>query len=165
MSKTATKLIEGAAEITKAINTWGSQGQKWVQQGHTLAMSALTHAAKHGDVTLLNRLYLAMPKGTKSSAMAEWIVAFSNLVPNTDKEAAKTSPFVVDKEKSINIPEAAQKPWHEFRPEPTPLEVFDLQKAVLAVINKARKAQTIEGAITIADLENLLKLPAEVTGE
>lgn len=154
--KSAIKLIEGAAELTKAINAWGTKGQKWAQEGHQLALSALQHAAKHGDHTLLNRLYLAMPKGTKSSAMAEWIVAFSHLVPNTDKEAAKTSPFVVDKAKAVNLPGAHEKPWFDFRPEPTPLEVFDLQKAVMAVITKAKKAQTIEGSLSIAAVEALL---------
>lgn len=153
------KLIENKQELDKAITAWGKAGQKWAQQGHVLAMSALAHHAKHGDITLVNRVYTAMPKGTKSSAMAEWILAFGALKPNEDKEAAKTSPFVHDKTKACDLAGAAQTPWTEFKPEPTVLELFDVQKAVHAILNKAAKAASV------SDSDMLGKLRALVGGE
>lgn len=159
------KLIENKAELDKAITAWGKAGQKWAQQGHILALSALTHHAKHGDTSLINRVYLAMPKGAKSSAMAEWILAYGALSANTDKEAARTSPFVHDKTKTADLAGAAQTPWTEFKPEPTVLELFDVQKAVHAILTKAAKAQAVSDSDMLGKLRELIGEPATAMPE
>lgn len=153
------KIITDQAELTKAIDAWGKQGQKWAKLGHALAMSALHRLADHGDIGPANRLYLAMPKGTKSSAMAEWLLTFGKLAPN-DGEDKKSKPFVYAKDKFMSLADAEKKPWFEFKPEPTVLECFDVQAAIRAFIKateaKAAKAQTSIGLDLLEQVKGLL---------
>lgn len=158
------KTIDNAAELTKAIDAWGKKGTKWVQEGHMLAMSALQHHCKHGDITLVNRLFLSMPKGSKSAAMAEWFLTFGAMVANEDKEGKKTSPFKHDKEKTPNLAEAAKNPWYDFQPEKKPDELFDVRKAILAIIKKAEKADNVEGTELLTTLRGLCSADPEVEG-
>jgi hypothetical protein len=163
-------IIKDVTELNKAIDAWGKRGQKWAKDGHELAMSALSRLAEHGDIGPVNRLYLAMPKGTKSSAMGEWILAFGRVNAN-DGENAKTSPFVYAKEKQTDMVAAAKKPWFEFKPEPELIECFDVQAAVLAAIksiqSKAAKATTSTNMEVLAKLEALVGeiVPAEAEDE
>lgn len=154
-----TTLITDKKALNEAIEAWGVQGKAWTKHGHLLAMSALSLLAAHGDIGPVNRLYLAMPKGTKTTAMAEWLLTFGKLVPTEDKEKAKTQPFTYSKEKMNNLEGAAKKPWYEFKPEPTVIEAFDVQAAVKAAIKaieqKATKAQTITGGAALESLKAL----------
>ena len=159
-------LIDNVAELNKAIDTWGRQGQKWAKDGHMLAMSALTILGTSGDVGPVNRLYLAMPKGTKSSAMAEWMLTFGKLVP-TEGDNSKTKPFSYAKDKAMDLAGAEKKPWYEFKPEPTVLECFDvtvaLRQFLKTATDKAAKAQT---SIDVGLLEQIKTLlPDEATEE
>lgn len=156
------KLIENVAELNKAVDAWGKRGQKWMQEGHVLAMSALAHHCKHGDTGPVNRLFLAMPKGSKSAAMAEWFLSFGALSANADPEGKKTSPFKHDKEKTPNLVEAAKNPWYEFQPEKAPDELFDVRKALMAIIKKADKASQIEGQELLSTLRGLVGDDPEV---
>lgn len=153
------KIITDQAELTKAIDAWGKQGQKWTKLGHDLAMSALHRLADHGDIGPANRLYSAMPKGTKSSAMAEWLLTFGKLAPN-DGDDKKAKPFVYAKDKTMNLADAEKKPWYEFKPEPTVLECFDVQAAIRAFIKateaKAAKAQASTGLELLEQVKGLL---------
>lgn len=152
-------LIDNVADLNKAIDTWGKQGQKWAKQGHILAMSALTVLGAHGDVGPCNRLYLAMPKGTKSSAMAEWLLTFGKLVP-TEGDKSKTMPFSYAKDKAMDLKGAESKPWYEFKPEPTVLEVFDvtiaLRQFLKTATDKAAKAQTSVGVGLLEQIKAML---------
>lgn len=157
---TKIKLIESSDELLKAIASWGTRGAKWAAEGHMLALSALTLLAAHGDVGPVNRLYLAMPKGTKSSAMAEWLLTFGRVVPTEDSDVAKTKPFTYSKDKVTDLEAAAKKPWFEFKPEPAVLECFDVQAAVVAFIKateaKIAKAQTSTHTELLTGLQALV---------
>lgn len=156
---TKQELIADVGDLNKAIDAWGKAGQKWTKQGHHLAMSALTLLATSGDVGPVNRLYLAMPKGTKSSAMAEWLLTFGKLVP-TEGDNAKTKPFSYAKDKANDLEAAAKKPWYDFKPEPSVLEVFDVTAAVHAFLKataaKAAKAQSSTGLDILDQIKGLL---------
>lgn len=151
--------LANKTDLNKAIDTWGKQGQKWAKMGHTLGMACLHILAAHGDIGPANRLYMAMPKGTKSSAMAEWLLTFGKLAPN-DGDDKKAKPFVYAKDKTMNLTDAEKKPWYEFKPEPTVLECFDVQAAIRAFIKateaKAAKAQTSTGLALLEQVKGLL---------
>lgn len=164
-----TTLITDKKALNEAIEAWGVTGKEWTKKGHILAMSALSMLAAHGDIGPVNRLYLAMPKGTKTTAMAEWLLTFGKLVPTEDKEKAKSQPFTYSKEKANNLEGAAKKPWFEFKPEPTVLETFDVQAAVKAAIKaieqKAAKAQSVSGSTALESLKALAEGFEENTEE
>lgn len=141
------ELIKNTGELMKSIDAWGKRGKKWLVEGQHLAMSALSILAETGDIMPANRLYLAMPKGSKTGAMAEWLLAFGSLQPNTDSQNAKTKPFLHAKDKACDLVGGAKKPWYEFQPEPTIVDVFDAQaetlKALKGILAKASKAQSV----------------------
>lgn len=132
------------SELNARIDRWGKRGQKWAQEGQELALSCLQHLADHGDIGFCNRLYLSMPKGTKSSAMASWLLTYGQLEANTDKATKASAPFKFSREKATDVEGAAADPWFEHKPEPSADQVFDLQKALAAVLRKASKASHVE---------------------
>lgn len=170
---TIQKLIEDVAELNKAIDAWGSRGAKWVAEGQHLALSALSRLAAHGDIGPINRLYKAMPKGTKTAAMGEWILAFGSVIANTDTVTRKDKPFVFDKSKKTDMEAAAAKHWSLFAPEPEPIALFDVQAQAIKVLErllvqagKAAKVEHRNAFDTIrATIETLKALPADVIEE
>jgi hypothetical protein len=141
------KLISDVKELDKAITAWGQRGTKWATEGHMLAMSALTLTSKHNDVGPINRLYKAMPKGTKSSAMVSWLLAYGAVIANDDAATKADMPFKYTKDKAFKLDDAAKDPWFNHKPEPKADEVFDLAKAVEAVIKRAQGKQLVHGEL------------------
>lgn len=154
--------ITNATELGQAITAWGKRGAKWVNEGQMLAVSALTRLADHGDIGYCNRLYLAMPKGSKSSAMASWMLTHGALIANTDKGSKGDKPFVFSKDKSTDVQAGIADPWFDHKPEPDADAVFDLQKALAGVLKKAGKAKHVShGELA----EKVAALLAQVAGE
>ena len=60
--------IEGAAALTKYIDSIASKGKKLDGEIQVSALSAAHHFAQHGDVTYINRLFLALGKGARHAA-------------------------------------------------------------------------------------------------
>lgn len=156
-----TNIITNATELGNAITAWGKRGARWAADGQMLAVSALTRLADHGDIGYCNRLYLAMPKGSKSSAMASWMLTHGALIANTDKGSKADKPFVYSKDKTTDVPGSIADPWFDHKPEPDADAVFDLQKALMAVLTKAGKAKHVaHGELA----EKVSALLAEVAG-
>lgn len=148
------KLITESTELLKAITAWGAKGKKWAEEGHLLAMSALTMMSKHNDIGPVNRLYLSMPKGTKSSAMVAWLLAYGAVIANEGEDKAD-KPLKFTNDKKYNLADAAKNPWFNFKPEPKADEVFDLAKAVEAIIKKAQGKQLVHAEL-LTGLQGLL---------
>lgn len=150
------KLITDVKELDKAIVAWGTKGKKWAEEGHMLAMSALTAMSKHNDIGPVNRLYLAMPKGTKSSAMVAWLLAYGAIVANEGEDKAD-KPLKYTKDKEYKLTEAGKDPWFNFKPEPKADEVFDLAKAVEGIIKKAQGKELVHGEL-LTGLQGLVAM-------
>lgn len=142
-------------ELPKKITAWGNAGAKWAKDGQTLALSCLKQLADHGDVGFVTRLYLAMPKGTKSSAMASWLLTHGALVANTEKDK-KDKPFKFSREKTTDMEAAAADPWYDHKPEPDADKVLDLQAAIQALIKKAKKASQVEHSELLEQLQAMV---------
>jgi len=131
-----------AEAINKEIAAIRTAGAKFDKRVQDCALSCLEHFEAHGDYTLLVSLYQALPKGSRRGSFATWILKYSRLAANTDKDTKAEKPFVLDKAKKNDLEGAAAEFWYEAgKPEQSPDEVFDLQKAVLALLAKAKAAK------------------------
>lgn len=138
------KILQTAAEVTKAIASIANRGAKLDGDIHTAGVSVLYHAAEHGDTTLADKLVHAMPKGGRKLALVEWMLAFgmlSKLDPKADKDAiAAGRLFKLDRSKVFKRDEAITTSWVEFKKEADPLTAFDAQAAVKSVLARLTKA-------------------------
>ena len=157
------KYIE-TSKLGSAIDAWAKRGSQWIKEGQTLGLSALHALDMHGDVGYVTRLYKAMPKGSKSAAMAEWILAFGAVTANTGKDKAE-KPFLFAKDKTCDLVAAEEKPWYDFQPEKAPDEIFDVQKAVLGLFKKASKAKQVAHRELLETMKTALEAAGVDLGE
>ena len=160
----APKLIVGTADLNKAIDSIKRRGEKLDADIQLTGLSILSHIDQHGDVTLLCRLFGAMPKGARRNALAEWAFAFGKVRPNLDSTSSKEVPFLFDKTASTSLEGAIAKPWYEFKPEKAIDEEFDFAGQLERLLAKATKAQAsgkqVKGAEKLGSIAALLASPA-----
>lgn len=164
------KLITNKAELTKAIASIASRGKKLDGDIQIAAMSVCCHAHQHGDVTLLNQLYNAMPRGARASALTLFLVRFGPVVASTDPTTKREQPFVFDKNKKMTgetltalIDESGEPEnhWYMLAPAPAPDEVFDFVKAMHSLMNRVARAEKDGKAVRGAELMSSVKAQVE----
>lgn len=140
-----------AAGIDKAITSIAKAGAKLDALIQQTAVSALAHLDQHGDITLVNRLQVSMPKGSRSNALTAFLLACGKIkvraVPagasKAAKEALKASPFEFDREGKTDIEKALANPWFEFK-KPKDISVefgaAQLKADILKLVLKVDKA-------------------------
>lgn len=149
------------AELPKAIESIANRGNKLDADIHIAACSSLSIFAEHGDTGFVNRLYNALPKGTRKQAMTSWLISYGQLSANTESTKGE-QPFVKDANKAATrLDEAIADPWFDHKPDPKPDEVFDLMAAVSAIIKKAKGKQLAHAELlaplqAIVAMENVL---------
>ena len=156
------KKFADVAALNKEIAAIKVAGAKLDARIQTAGGAVLEHFAEHKDNGLVNRLYHAMPAGSRKSALTSWLLAHCAVSANTDKATKQEQPFVYDRTKETN-PEAGEAdPWYSHKLDKAPAEVFDLQKAVRALLAKAEKAEQLKGgdAETLAKLASAVGIPA-----
>ena len=125
------------------------------------AVAAFVHMIEHRDHTLLVELYQALSKGMRRASMAAWIMQFTQLTANTDPATKADKPFVLDKEKSFDLETAKETMWHECgKPEASPDELLDVNKAVIALLKKVKAAKDAGRPIKGLDDETFAALQA-----
>lgn len=142
------------AALNKEIASIKKSGAKLDDRIQHAGVAVLEHFAKNRDTGLVNRLYDALPRGARKTAFVSWLLAHCAVVPNADPKTRGEQPFVYSRDKTTDAEAAAADPWYNHKPEPAPVDVFDLQKAVKALLAKAAKAKAIKGGT----LENLKAL-------
>ena len=142
-----TKLEELITRITKA-------GKRLDGDIQAAGLGCLHHLDAHGDITLVNRLYLGLPQGVRKSAMTAWLLAFGKLAANT-ADSKKRVPFVYDKAKTTDLASASNNPWYKFSPDKEPDAVFDVRKALASLIARAGKALDVNDAKLLGKLRAL----------
>lgn len=143
------------AQLDKAISSIAKRGKQLDKDIQTAALSALKLLKDHGGVEWINKLYLAMPAGSRKSSLSQWFMCFGACVANTDAGTKAERPFVYAKDKSTDLDAAALVEWHEMKKEPEPDEVFDIHKAVALLIAKAKKAGKVSDPKMLKHLEAL----------
>lgn len=132
--------------INKEIGAIKAAGLKLDERIQACAMDVLEHLELHGDVTLLNRLYCALPRGARHTAFAAWTMSFAKVTANTDKATTKEMPFRYNKAGKNDLEGAAANPWYNFKPSPTVADMFDFKAQLASLLKKAGNAGVIVGA-------------------
>ena len=138
------KPYESVEALKKEIDKIKKDGSSLDSRIHRAGVGVLSHFAEHKDTGLINRLYDALPKGARRSAWVSWVLTYAAVVANTDKATKEEKPFLYAKDKTTNVEGGAADPWYNHKPEKAPDEVFDLQKAVKAILAKASKAKELK---------------------
>lgn len=151
--------LQGAEAINKEIASIKAASAKFDKRVQDCAVACLDHMEQHGDYTLLVNLYLALPKGSRRGSMATWIMRYSKLTANADKATKAEKPFLLDKAKANDLVGAASEMWYDAgKPEQAPSEILDVQKSVLALLAKVKKAKEAGTKIKGLDDETLAAL-------
>lgn len=153
------KLITVQSELVKFIESIATRGKKLDSDIQLAGLSCLQHLKDHGDIGQVNRLYAALGKGARKSALTSWLLSYGQIVPNMDKATIKDAPFKFDKgsEKATNVEGAQADPWYDHKPDQEPDEVFDLMKAVEQIIKKAAGKQLVNGEM-LTGLQGLVAM-------
>lgn len=158
---TKTTIITDQAELVKlivAISTTGKKVDGMIQQA---GVSALAHLSKHGDVGMVNRLYLALHKGARKAALTSWLLAHGSLVANTEP-SKNEKPFNFTKDKTTNVEAAQADLWFNHKPDQSPDEVYDLAKAINAIIKKASTAKQLVHGELVTALQAMVTIPEAI---
>lgn len=131
------ELIKDKTKFDAACASIAKRGAKLDADIQLLAVSAIAHRAEHKNPHFINKLYTSLSAGVRKSAMTEWMLKYGGVVANGEGNK-KELPFVVDKEKQVNIAGGKEEPWFLCKPDAAPDEVFDIVAALAAVIKKAQ---------------------------
>ena len=151
------KIITDVSKLNAAIKSIATRSAKLDQDIQIAGLSCLYQIEQHGNVMPLCALRKALGKGHRANALDLWAFEFGKVVANTDAESKKDRPYSFDKEGTVNLEGAAAAPWYEFKPEQDPDQLFNVHKAVRAIIAKASKKNVEDSAF----LQSLAKFVAE----
>ena len=160
-------VLKGIAAINKEIDTVCNLAKDVQRMIGDAGLQALMHLKAHGDIGPCNRLQVGLPKGVRRVALASWLLAHGSLKVNTDQGTRKTAPLSYDKSKATNPEAAMADPWFDHLPEKAIDEVFDLQKAIHVLLQKAKgKPVTVNGKLLDASVAtDMLKGIGALVGE
>lgn len=127
-------VLATSAAATKLIDSIAATGKQLETDVHVAAVSALYHADKHGDVTIMQRLLAALPGFSRRNALIAWAVAHGKFVPSEDGLSVDYA-----KHAESDIEAAAAKPFWDFKPE-RPFTPFDLGAELAKLVKRAEKA-------------------------
>jgi hypothetical protein len=136
--------------INKNIAAIASTGKKLDALVQSTAMEVLEHFQTHRDTGLVNRLFLALPKGTRGIALGQWLLRFVAVKVNTNAETKKEQPFVFDSAKVAammaedTLTRAAAVMWYDLKPEKALDEVFDVQTAFRAMLRHIERSAEVK---------------------
>lgn len=150
------KLLKSKEAIVKAIKSIQTRGKRLDQDIWACAVSAMAHHAEHGDVTLINDLIAAMPKGARVNALRDFILAHGKVTFDEENQV-----FMHDKKGSFDLEGACEKSWTEFKPERPykPVDALALVKSLAKKISAERK----EGdKVTDVQHAAIMKLAADL---
>lgn len=137
-------MAKDISALRKAIKEIGATGAKLDALIQETAVGIIEHHAEHKATVLVNELFLALPKGSRKTAMASWLLAYASVVVNTDANTKTDRPFVHDSTKADKPEAAAEDMWYNHKPEKAIDETFDLQKAIASVLARAGKAGVLK---------------------
>lgn len=135
--------MKTTAEIDKAIKSITTSGAKLDALIQTTAVQVCEHYSQFADNGLVNRLFLAMPKGSRRNALADWILKFVGVEVNVG-DNKKEQPFRHCKGKASDPVAGALTMWYDLKKEKAVDEVFDVATAFKAILRRIEKSTTVE---------------------
>lgn len=134
------KLLDQAA-TGKLIDSIQRAGKKLDNDIQTALQCSAIHAHEHGDISLIERLLAALPKGVRSNAAKEWLAQYAP-VAFVEKGLQFSRPYdSKDNEARAVAVQACidAAVWTELKPEP-PFKPFVMEQALDALLKKAEAA-------------------------
>lgn len=152
-----TTIITDIKKLGAAIDSIKKRSSILDKDIQTAAVSAVDHFGRCGDVGYINRLYLALGKGARHAAYIEWITQFGGVMAN-EGEGKATTPFIKDKNKTVDLEGGDALPWYECKPSPKPDEVMDYYSLFMKIVTKKAKAgQEVKNAALMQRVADTLK--------
>lgn len=158
------KIITDVSKLNAAIKSIATRSAKLDQDIQIAGLSCLYQIEQHGNVMPLCSLRAALGKGHRANALDLWAFEFGKVVANADPVTKKDRPYSFDKEGVLNMEGAAAAPWYEFKPEQDPDQIFNVHKAVRAIIAKAGK-KNVEDAGFLKALQQFVAQAEEAEVE
>ena len=133
--------LQGADAINKEIAGIRAAGAKFDKRVQACALACLEHMEQHGDYTLLVNLYQALPKGSRRTAWPHGSCAIANSqrTPTRPPERQALPAGQGKGERSGRCCRRDVARCRQARANPD--EILDVQKAVLALLAKVKKAK------------------------
>ena len=143
------------AKLSKLITIIAKRGAILDNQIHVAAVNAAAHVQSYGDIRYVNRLYLAMPKGSRRVALTAWLLSFAG-VRASERANKADVPFVFDRTKKVDLETGTATPWFTMKPSKAPYEVVDVLAMAMWVLKKGAeptKWQTVEHGALLTMLD------------
>lgn len=125
------------------------------------ALSCVAHAIQHGDVTLATRLVHACEKAVDLHALVGWFTLYGPMRWSKETNAFKLS---AAKAKELRVTfdfaefvASVTEPWYDFAKAAKDLKPVDLEKLLLGIVDRAKKAQDDGREILHADVALFLQ--------
>jgi len=156
----STNIMMNSSNVRSAIRSIARNGKALDKAIHAAAVSCIWHAREHGDVTLMENLLDAMPKGSRRQDMMTWVGAH---VPCTiDRKVGKVKLKKGRDASQFLLAEADETPFWEFtkdRPS-TPITVAKVRAYLERIANGGSEKAPADEAAQTAAREALAVLPA-----
>lgn len=153
-------------EIEAEILAISHDGKKMDARIQACALDIIQHVEKHGDTTLADTLYKAMPKGSRRNALADWFFLHGKIRPlikgvdeKDDARLARGDIFGYAKDKTTLLEEGSKKPWYECKKEAPVSVAFDVLGEVQRLLQRIEKAS--KDGKEIKGLDDARRLIAE----
>ncbi|NRA42962.1 MAG: hypothetical protein HRU21_11745 [Pseudomonadales bacterium] len=150
------KLLTNITHIETAISSIATRGARLERDIWVAAVSAMAHHAKHGDVTIVNKLVAAMPKGSRVNALRDFITCHGKVTFDEENQV-----FVHDKEGNFDLEGATAKSWTEFKPEPK-YQPVDAAKLIAALAKKLNADRKEGDKVTKAQVQAVNKMAGDL---
>lgn len=152
-------------QIVKEISSIGKMAVKLRDKIHVVACSVVGHALEHGDVTLADRLLVALGNGTRRQALVTWLETFGPFRLTKDKDTG-VHVFGLSKSKRQELLESFAPnvyvemleqggpdfpAWDEYTKERI-TSVYDVVKHLTGIVNTAQAKQKKGEQVKNADL-------------
>jgi len=133
--------------VKAAITSIQNRGKRFDKDVHKAAVQCMLHAEKHGDFTLADALYEAMPKSSRAKSLVKWFEHFAPMLHQKSTAEGMKGKLVFKKNKHKGAPkfdaEAANKtPFYDKFAEAVPVLVDDesVEKRIQSLIKFIEKA-------------------------
>lgn len=181
MAAKTQSLIIDSAKLDAAIIATSKKASSLNDDIQIVLASSTYQSVLHGNTNHINATILAVGKGVRKTAIAQWLLAYAPVVMETDKEKAATNPFRFSRDKLGELMEGAADlkkitaeeadtyashilghHWTEYKEPPLVPESFNVLDAVNKLLATAKSMQTKKVRMVNGDmLETLTAAVAE----
>lgn len=142
-------ILTNASELKRKTELWALRTKKAIQkEAQILAVSAIFHAGKHGNIHPARDLIASMPEGMNVNSMKRFFEKYANIrvlsaddVQDGAKHAGmKEGEIIIDQSRKVNLGEAMTTGWWSV----LPMAVYrpmDLVGEVVKLVERVERAQ------------------------